>query len=261
MRVFVPTRARIHKQITRREFFLDKIPYRVTYVVPESEAAAFTRQWSGSEILVVPDEFRLSQIRQWLVETRRIDDPHHVCMDDDLVFLRRKAPLDVHQRKGNQTDAIEAFARMDWWLREGYAHGSLSQRGGNNHCPDAFKLIGRSTDCHFYNADILYGEGIRIDAVILRQDFHTTLSLLELGYPNVIDHEFMSGQKDGTPGGCQVYRTHQMLEEQAYLLASLHPGLVQVVEKERKGGFGKSVDVRIAWKKAFQSRLSERKLP
>lgn len=263
MRVYVPTRARIHKQITKREFFLDTIPYRVTYLVPASELKQFRNAWPKIEdVADVPDDWGLSDIRQWLIDDpiNRVD-PYHVCMDDDLVFLRRKAPLDVHQRKGNQQDAVECFQRMEYWLRQGYAHGSISQRGGNNHCPDAYKTIGRSTDCHFYNADILHGEGIQINAVRLRQDFHTTLSLLELGYPNVIDHEFMSGQKDGMPGGCQVYRTKEMLEEQAHLLASLHPGFVTVVEKERKGGFGVSTDVRMSWQKAYCSRLAERKLP
>lgn len=149
---------------------------------------------------------------------------------------------------------------MEDWLKRGYVHGSLSQRGGNNHCPESEKFIGRATDCHFYNAEILQAEGIRFNDVILRQDFHATLSLLELGYPNVIDHEFMAGQKDGEPGGCQAYRTHEMLAEQAHLLASLHPGLVTVTSKSRKGGFGDSTDVRMAWQKAFATRVKDRKV-
>lgn len=262
MRIFIPTRARIYKQITRREFFLDHVPYSVRYIVPEAEYKKAKAVFGDVEIIAVPDDWKLSDIRQWLIDDPDLSlDPYHIFMDDDLVFLRRKAPLDVHQRKGNKQDAIEAFQRMEHWLQTGYAHGSLSQRGGNNHCPEAFKEIGRATDCHFYNAAILRGEEIKINQVMLRQDFHTTLSLLELGYPNLIDHEFMSGQQDGTPGGCQVYRTPEMLAEQAHLLASLHPGLVKVIEKTRKGGFGTSTDVRISWQKAFRSRINERKLP
>ncbi len=261
MRIFVPTRARIDRQITRREFYLDKIPFRVTYVVPESEYDRFVRNHSTVQVITVPDAFRLSDIRQWLVDEHRTPDPYHCCWDDDLVFLRRKAPLDVHQRKGNEVDAIECFQRIDRWLTvEGYAHGALSQRAGNNYEPNYYKVVGRATDTHFYNANILHGEGIKINAVTLRQDFHTTLSLLELGYPNVIDHEFMSGQQDGKPGGCEVYRTKEMLEEQAHLLASLHPDFVKVVTKERKGGFGVSTDVRIQWLKAIGARRAERKL-
>lgn len=260
MRIFIPTRARIDKQITRREFFLDSIPYRVTYIVPESEYDRFTRNHTTLEVITVPDSFKLSDIRQWLIDEHRTPDPFHCCWDDDLVFLRRKAPLDVHQRKGNKQDAVECFKRIEAWLNQGYAHGALSQRAGNNNEPNYFKVIGRATDTHFYNADILHGEGIQINAVTLRQDFHTTLSLLEIGYPNIIDHEFMSGQTDGKPGGCQVYRTPEMLAEQAELLRSLHPDFVKIVEKERKGGFGISTDVRIQWVKAFESRLKDRKL-
>lgn len=255
MRVFVPTRARITKQITRRKFFLDhpQFPYPVTYVVPESEEKGFQKVWGHVDLYTVPDTFRFSDVRQHLVE-EFLADPHHVCMDDDLVFLRRKAPLNVHQRSDMRfQDALDCFRRMELWLERGFVHGALSQRGGNNHCPDAYALNKRATDCHFYHAGVLHDLGIKINAVVLRQDFHTTLSLLELGYPNVIDHEFMTGQKDGEPGGCQVYRNHEMLEEQAHLLHRLHPDFVTVVEKERIRGFGMSTDVRIAWKKAYTS--------
>jgi hypothetical protein len=260
MRIFIPTRARIDKQITRREFFLDKVPYQVTYVVPESEEARFRRNHTTVEVITVPDSFRLSDIRQWLVDEHHTPDPFHCCFDDDLVFLRRKAPLDVHQRKGNEVDAKECFARIEDWLDQGYVHGALSQRAGNNHELNYYKVIGRATDTHFYNAAVLRGEEVKINAVTLRQDFHTTLTLLERGYPNVIDHEFMSGQTDGKPGGCEVYRTKEMLAEQAEVLRSLHPDFVTIVEKERKGGFGVSTDVRIQWVKSFNSRREERKL-
>ena len=261
MRVFIPTRARIPKQITRRKFFLEQIPYEVTYVVPESERERYLNYWPNSKVVTVPDTFHLSDIRQWLVEEHRTPDPHHCCFDDDLVFLRRKAPTDHHQRSDmTLQDAVDCFRRIESWLAVGYAHGALSQRSGNNHEPSAYKVIGRATDTHFYNADIIHGEGLRFNDVILRQDFHMTLSLLERGYENLIDHEFMSGQTDGTPGGCQVYRTFEMLTEQAHLLKSLHPRFVTVVEKTRKGGFGTSTDVRIQWVQSFESKMSERKL-
>ena len=254
MRIFVPTRARIGKQITRRKFFLDQVPYRVSIIVPESERDAYIRAHSKTkEILVVPDEFKLSDIRQWVVDEFR-DDPRHCFFDDDLDLLRRKAPTDVHMTgKTTLKDALECFQRIEYWFDEGYVHGSLSQRSGNNTVAEAFKLVGRSVDAHFYDANVIHNAGIKINAVVLRQDFHTTLSLLELGYPNVIDYEFICGQSYLVqPGGCQVYRTHEMLEQQAYLLQSLHPKYVTVTQKERVGGFGVSTDVRMAWRKAYE---------
>lgn len=269
MRIFVPTRARIDAQITRREFFLDDplLPYPVTYIVPESEHDRFKARWPQSkDIVVVPDTFKLSDIRQAIIEHHAEPDPFHVCMDDDLVFLRRWAPLDIRQRsRGTKAapirfpDAVAAFQKMESWLKDGYVHGALSPRGGNNTIEGTHKINGRACDCHFYRADVIKAEGLRFTDVTLRQDFHMTLSLLELGYSNVIDAEFMTGQSDGKPGGCQVYRTPEMLAQQAHLLAELHPGFVKVVEKERKGGFGVSTDVRISWAKAFRSRVSDRK--
>lgn len=262
MRIFIPTRARIEKQITRKKFFLDQIPYLVTYIVPQSEFSRFMRTWPDSSVLVVPDSFRLSDIRQWLVDEHSEPDPFHCCFDDDLVFLRRKAPLDIHQRSDMKLqDAIDCFQRIEFWLKEGWAHGALSQRAGNNNEPGEIKVIGRATDTHWYNAAVIKEEGIKINAITLRQDFHLTLSLLERGYANLLLMEFMSGQTDGTPGGCQVYRTHEMLEQQAHVLKELHPEFVTVVQKERKKGFGTSTDVRIQWVKAFESKMHLRVRP
>ena len=266
MIIFIPTRSRIHKQITRKKFYLDYIQqfYPVYYVVPERELDLFSRVNRVEHILSVPDSFRLSNIRQWLVDTQREPDPLHCCWDDDLVFLRRKNPLELPQRsQTTREDALDCFRRIEEWLQKGYAHGAISQRAANGMMsePKPYKLIGRATDTHFYNADIIDGERLRFDDVILRQDFHMTLSLLERGYPNVLDYEFMSGQTDGTPGGCQAYRSLELLAEQATVLARLHPGVVKVEEKVRKGGFGVSTDVRIQWLKAFRSRLADRKLP
>lgn len=265
MVIFVPTRARIYKQITRKKFHLDQVQekYPVIYVVPESELEKFTTVNRVQRTLSVPDDFKLSDIRQWLVETQNEPDPHHCCFDDDLVFLRRKVPTELPQRSDTTAkDALDCFDRINDWLWKGYVHGALSQRAANGmYSAGTYKLIGRATDTHFYNAEIIGAEGLHFNDVVLRQDFHMTLSLLERGYPNVIDYEFMSGQTDGTPGGCQVYRSLEMLAEQAQLLADLHPEFVTIVEKERKGGFGVSTDVRIAWMKAFRSRLADRKLP
>jgi hypothetical protein len=63
MKIYIPTRARILKQITRQRFFLDKIPYQVVYVVPESERDRYLATWPESFTLTVPDEYRLSDIR------------------------------------------------------------------------------------------------------------------------------------------------------------------------------------------------------
>jgi hypothetical protein len=229
----------------------------VRYIVPKEEERAFLARWPRSDIISVPNKWRISEIREHLIREYKFFGTFQALLDDDLVFLRRKAPLDIHQRKGNADDAAEAFARVENWLHHGFVHGSLSQRGGNNHVPGPYKLVGRSTDFHFYNAEVLAACKIKPTRVILRQDFFITLSLLRLGYPNVIDYEFMSGQKDGAPGGCSLYRDHALLEAEAHKLARLFPEFVKVVTKERKGGFGVSTDVRVAWKKAFESSAQD----
>jgi hypothetical protein len=90
-----------------------------------------------------------------------------------------------------------------------------------------------------------------------------TLSLLELGYPNLISFKYMHDQPtSGSKGGCERYRTKEMLDQEARKLQDLHPGFVSIVEKSTKHawGGGKRTDVICYWKKAFCSKQNERKL-
>jgi hypothetical protein len=260
--IFVPTRGRVGDQTTRKRFFLDYVPWTVVYVVPECEKHLWAIE---DDIKVVPDDWGISNIRHAIVyDWKDYGDPHHLVMDDDLVFLRRVAPTNVKQRSDTTLgDAVECFERMESYLKDGFVHGAISIRSGNNRCPDVCAYNTRALNAHFYDAETLVGEGVRYDDVPVMQDFHMTLNLLELGYQNVVDYEFITGQQDHKPGGCSRYRTVEMIRRTIDQLAELHPGFVKLRVKEVKNPLAPQAelpDVTIYWKKAFGSRAHERKL-
>lgn len=261
LHVFVPTRGRLDRQHTLRELMLERVAdeiCKVTVVVPECEYY----DWSGGKyvetenvkLATVPDEFGFSDIRQHLLELNT-DEPGHIVIDDDLRYFRRVGDT-VQLEKCSWEDIKVMF---DWTaevMNEGFIHGGISVRGGNNHVKEKEVQVGREMRHHFYDRERVLATGLDFRQVKIRQDFHATLWLLRHGEPNIINYEFAQDQcGSNTDGGCSRYRTPEMLAEQAQVLADLHPGFVKVVEKYTKGawGGGMRTDVTIQWQKAFKA--------
>jgi len=269
--IYVPTRGRILDQKSMRFLRLKECKDRVAFVVPQCEALAFKRKYSWAKVKVVKDEWKIGTISQYIIESK---GRYKVLIDDDFQLLRRRNKLSVSQKGGVATDKDVRllFARVKYWLRKGFAHGGVSLRQTNHFCKDAwYKFNSRVSGFMFFDSRVVRQEGIRFDAVQERQDFHMTLSLLELGYSNVVDYEFAVGQYiQGTnaAGGCSRYRTPVFLLEQAERLAQLHPKTVRVVFKQPKVAEAtKSMltdkgipDVRIQWVKSLGLRSAERKV-
>lgn len=270
MRIFVPSRGRIGtgNLITPRFAYLDAVSKRwlVTYVVPQSEAHPWRDRYDNTELHLVPDEYRFSEVRQHIATAQEFRDDHdHVVVDDDLYFFRRTNtldPEDVSLRACSQVDILEMFMAIEMYLKDGYAHGGISAREGNNRLPIPHVEIARCMRLHFYDASVLRAEGFDFRDIPTKQDFHCTLTLLELGYPNIVNTVFCHNQRgSGSEGGCSAYRDAAMMESSARRLHELHPEFVKVVNKETKTawGGGERVDVQIQWKKAFCTRESARK--
>ncbi len=256
MIIFIPTRGRLSQQYTRVSLFAHQLPYRVIMVVPECEQ----EHWMD-EKFVVPDEYKFSDIRQAIVDKYWEEDPYHVCIDDDLKFYIRKSASDWRLRYTELDDIIKMFKRIENYL-EDYAHGALSPREGNNRVVRKYLENTRAMRFHFYDAEIIHKEGLDFRDVVCRQDFHMTLSLLELGYNNVVDFEYAQGQRGSqAKGGCERYRTLELMAAEAYKLQELHPVGVKVVQKKTKSAWGgMRTDVTCQWKKSFCIRQDERKL-
>lgn len=229
LKIFVPTRGRLDRQITLG-WIQD-----VTMVVPECEE----RHWDEPKI-VVPDAFCFSDVRQVI-----LSDPaeRHLVLDDDLLLYRRTDKL----RKATPTDVISLLHWIETKMDEGYVHGGVGFRAFNNqYADDDLERENMVCICaHFYRADVLRAEGLRYDAIPGKCDLHSTLSLLELGYPNVVTNEWVHHQECGKPGGCSRYRTPEMVSESSRILQRLHPEVVTL--RDKKG----MDETRISWKKAL----------
>jgi hypothetical protein len=280
LEVYIPTRGRIDRQITMKKFFLEEIFTKapswleIYFVVPTCEQCHFiaAHPWTDSCVFSVKDTYKFGSVCQAIAE---VSTGLTMLLDDDMLPLRRRDPYKTSQAgaTANVQDVLDLFARVRSWLAQGYVHGGISLRQSNHYCTDTYYQTNtRTCGVTFFDARILKTEGIRFDAVEARSDFHVYLSLLELGYKNVCDYEFICGQWSGkmggsnAPGGCAIYRTPAFLLEQASLLQKLHPRSVKLIYKQRKGEALAALatdegipDVRIGWSKAYGIRSHERK--
>lgn len=271
--VYVPTRGRINTQKSMEFLRLEKIHTegiaKVEFVVPRCEALKFSESHSWARVSIVEDNWKIGTISDHILRTRR--GRYKVLIDDDFQLLRRRDRNNPSQKGGVATDkdAFDLFERIRYWLDQGYVHGGISLRQTNHFCKDGwFKTNSRVSGFMFFDTKIVNQEDVRFNEVEERQDFHMTLSLLELGYLNVVDYEFTVGQYlTGTnaPGGCSSYRSPEFLLEQAELLCKLHPN-VKLVYKDRTSEDAKKMggdlgipDVNIQWVKSLGIRKKERK--
>ena len=149
------------------------------------------------------------------------------------------------------------FSVLEYFL-ENYIHVGISAREGNNRVQSNLKENTRMMRLLGYNKPEVLKTGARFDRIDTKQDFDMTLQLLRKGHKNAVLYSFAHNQPgSNNTGGCSVYRDPEMMDRCSHELAALHPDFVKVVEKQNKTGWGGGIrpDVRIAWKKAYESYI------
>lgn len=254
--IYIPTRGRIEHQPTYD--FLSKIPGvadRVYLVCRDEELDEHYRR--GRSAISRPSDLPIHGVWEWMKNNCSMDK--FFIVDDDLVFYRRMSEDDWHLRKCDTKDGKELIdSALDALDNQGFIHGTLSARQGNNNQPAPYGEVGRANAFHFFKTKAVQSANVNMSASGLH-DIHTTLSLLRLGYPNLVITEFCWNQTKGSnaPGGCSIYRDGDWQKTEVLKLKELHPDFVSVVEKKPKVGWGDGMktrtDVRVSWVKAYNS--------
>ncbi len=262
MYIFIPTRGRVDHQYTARA-----IPNRwrgVTFIVCPSEEVEAHKKLG---LNIIPyDKVGLSPKRQFILEwahakSKRDPMAHKILqLDDDLKFFKRGPPRDPKSKTPfslydcTPGDMDTMLVRADALLTD-HAHIGIDTREGCQNHTDGGGNI-RITRALGYRVDVLMKHGVRFDAVGCMQDFHAGLALLQLGYASATVKRYVQNQAraSGADGGCSTYRTAAFKKECAEALVKLHDPFVQLVHKAKgwKGMKDGMVDVKVAWKKAYE---------
>lgn len=256
MQIYIPSINRVDEQPT-----LLQIPpeFPVTLVVPERQVKSYREKWGNAGNVTVlghPESMNnIGKVRHFILEHAYPNDV--LMLDDDLVFFKRR--LDERDKfcdcDINDVDTMLSDCRN---MLSVYAHIAIATREGGNRYTEDYNENTRGLRALGYKTTILRDQGIDFGRLPVMEDFDVTLQLLRKGYANRILNWMVHNQAHGSgaSGGCSTYRDLKMQEEAAHALKKLHPEFVTVVEKTTKTAWGGNVtrtDVRIQWKKAYES--------
>jgi len=250
MDIYICTYGRHDRQITY-DNLPPEIQERTILVVQDREAHKYDPKYN---LLVLPPLVsNLPQTREYLKTYE--GDKKMVMLDDDLKFARRRFDDPTKFADASPIELELLFNDIELQL-DSYAHVGISGREGANRNTDAFLFNTRMMRVLAYRRDVLRGHRIEMDTLPDMEDFHVTLQLLRLGYSNCVINGYVQDQQgSNTEGGVSKYRTAETHARDCHILAELHPGFVTVVKKitKKSWGGGERTDVRIQWKKAYQS--------
>ena len=255
MLIYIHTAGRPDKQITLKSFSAELMKH-TRLVVQDSEKDKYNIAPLKEKLVVLPKDIdRLSPTRQWILENAETDK--FVMMDDDLTFAHRGPYSKTKLFQANAENVDQMFRELEYLL-DTYIHVGISAREGNNRVASNLKENTRMMRLLGYKKPEVLKTKARFDRIDTKQDFDMTLQLLRLGHKNAVLYSYAHNQPgSNVKGGCSIYRSPEMMDRCSHELAELHPKFVKVVEKHTKTswGGGKRTDVRIAWKKAYESYI------
>lgn len=275
MKIYIPSRSRAHLWATN---VWSKIPddIPVNIVVPNDEVskylAAGERHLRQNTRILGTASKGIAATREWIGKNAaQAGASRFVMLDDDLRFARRKDFDDPKQwqlTNCNDDDTREMFRYVDELLQGKYAAAGISMRMSNNR-KDVFTEENARLVRFLAFQTEPFNECIH-NRVPVMEDFDVLLQLLERGLPNVCVYKYAQDQSyTQKGGGCSDYRTHEMQEQAANMMAELHPGIVSTKIKRSKAAdraagskqatdFAERTDVTIQWKKAYEQGLQRR---
>ena len=255
MRIIIPSYKRVDKQITIKSFSKELLANTTIVVQEGEEASAYKAANLPCEIYVLPPEIRtIGPTREHLLQA--IEEPC-IMMDDDLRFR-------VYNKKTKKYVASTPYDldKMVAWLvaqmHAGFAHASVGYPVLAHH-KGATIYNSRYYAIAAYNFPLIKHIGgtfivSRKNTLLTQEDFHLALQLLRKGFPSIISSRWLTDQKANAAGGCSETRTFEQLKAQSKHLSKVHKGFVTVVKKDTDWGEHKTrYDVRVNWKKAFES--------
>jgi hypothetical protein len=255
--IYIPSTARSDVNMTFLALPMEW-RYRTTIVVGKGEKLDYQKRYPKYANIVECPYRGIGKVRQWIIDTT--ESKYVLMMDDDLRFATRVKKGEVKLRPCDQSDVGTAIIAVFYALKGGYVHASIAKRTEASFFLCSHRTVARQNNIHAFNAlklRKLKRKGVRFDTFKLMEDFHVTLRLFELGYPNWVLFDYTWDQRGSNyRGGCSTYRTRKAQKLAAYALKEEHPDVVEVVKKEVRAaaswqGMKTRYDVRIQWRKAY----------
>ena len=172
-----------------------------------------------------------------------------LMLDDDLDFSERYYTKYLNS---DHESIDRMFKEIEKLFQAGFVHVSIAcpvvglpSKGMTIHNARYYAVLG-------YRLDVLKKLKVKFRTKCM-SDFDVALQLTRRGFPSAILTHWLIGTKANTEGGCSEYRTSKLALKSALTLQKAHQGFVKVVPKSSWENMENRFDVRIQWKKAFES--------
>ena len=250
--IYIPTLGRANNQIT-----FDNMPPKVQEITSLVIQPKEKDDYPNYPTLVLPDsDIGITETRRWIM-MNSVDIKYGV-FDDDLKFIRRTPGGDKSKRIMNDEDWDYMLSETSDWLDEvdfaGFRQGNLPPAG------KPFIDIAAVNCGFFFNGKKIPNESELDWSLPVCEDIHMVLQLFKKGHKNRIWDEFGYISKILVDGGCNEWRTLNLINDTHQKLIDLYPNYVSwngVRENVMGGTFKK---IKIKWKKMYtDSQLA--KLP
>jgi hypothetical protein len=267
MNIVIPSRDRSERVFTLRYIPPELAPH--TYVVvPPKQVRKYQRRNPNAQIIACPVEDHAGGFKQWVFDEFDDDDQLAIA-DDDLKFFHRtdlfNAPTLLNLNEMPPEESLRQKQRM-WQaiarsLRRPYLPWvGISYRMGSNNVFVPHRYVERSFSMWAVRRSTLIEHNIRFAEMQVMEDMYAILSLLTLGYRNIVYYKWSWNGLSNSKGGCSVWRTSEIQRAGAERLAATFPEYVSLYERVPKSEcwFGQGVpayQVRVKWKKAYQDAI------
>lgn len=265
--IYIPSKGRWGK-IQTIKLFSPELLKKTCLVVQAQEAKEYSI-WKEKVgyLIVLPKEIQTIEPTRAFIwnRTKEKNIKKFFILDDDLTFCKRLPNDYKHTRYSTQEDIINMF-KVLYKKLDNYAHVGISERLGNNRYSEEWKEVTRNIRCVGYNHSLISFNKLKFGQMEVMEDYDLTLQLFRLGLKNLVWYHFCQEQgHSNSGGGCSTFRTLELHNKNAKKLASFHPEFVKTVIKKTKGGWfnkegiSERLDVRIQWKKCYESSQNESK--
>lgn len=257
--IYITTKNR-WEDIRTLRYLAKELTSKIRIVVQFREYKKYKKKYPDYRFVVLPADIKkLEPTREFLWKySKRKGRNKFFLVDDDCLFYERTThEPPIRSKVMTRHATYKMFSKM-YRLLDEYAHVGISEKLGNNRTPEPYKSNTRYVRVLGYNLDLIPLNKIEFGRTVCMSDYDMNLQLLRLGLESRVCFLYSQDHRgSNTKGGCSVYRTPEVLATSAKKLSWLHPGFVSVVKKKtKKAWFGEGkerVDVRIQWKKAYES--------
>lgn len=270
-KIFIPTVKRVNNQVTYHQL-PDSLKSKVVMVVQEWERPQYDYP---VEYLVLPSHIHYSDRKAIAMTREHIYragmNMKYAMLDDDVRFGRRNSkywgePSSMEKSKRNATDEdiLEMFDIFDEWLNTKTVCGCSFSENPPTGVPyrdnTAVYTAWWINGTHFSHEL----ENLDLTSVGIREDAYFMLQLLSLGYSSRVSQEFLilneSVRKKNVDSEIWNNREFESIHSDNLYIQKMFPDVFEIQYDGQGDNFAKEFrcggKVRIAWNKAYRSRMN-----